>query len=61
MSDNLLNLTINKIEEFLFSDHEQRKDQSRDCGEKLFKDFAKKHRDILINCKLSDSTENKFE
>ena len=61
MEDEKLNSTIIKIEGYFFSDDEQRKDPSRDCGEKIFMDFAKSNRDTFIKCKLNESTENKFE
>jgi hypothetical protein len=61
MEEDKLNFTILKIENYLFSDDEQRKDKSRDCAEKLFLDFALNHRNTFLKSKLSDSTENKFE
>ena len=37
------------------------KNYNKECGEKLFIDFAKKHKSKFIDCKLNESTENKFE
>lgn len=54
MDDDKLDNTIQRIEDYYFGEGEER-------GEKLFLEFAKKHRDQFLQAKLSSSTENKFE
>lgn len=45
---------IKSIEDYFFGTGE-------DCGEKLFMNFAKEHKEAFSKAKLSGSTENNFE
>ncbi len=53
MCDDILDNTIKIIENYYFG-------QSGECGEKLFIDFAAKHKSKFAASKLSNSTENQF-
>jgi hypothetical protein len=53
-SDESLNSALILIENYYFGEGEN-------CGERLFIDFAKKHKTVFLNSKISESTENKFE
>jgi len=53
-ADEKLDIALKAIEDYYFGNDE-------DCGEKLFINFAKKHKNEFIIGKLSESTENKFE
>jgi hypothetical protein len=67
MSDDRLDESIRIIEEYFFDEEDKErtineyKNYSKDCGEKLFVDFAQKYKNEFMNCKLNESTENKFE
>ena len=53
IDDDLINDTIETLENFLFG-------KSGDCGEKLFLDFAKENKKHFANANLGKSTENNF-
>ena len=53
IDDDLINDTIETLENFLFG-------KSGDCGEKLFLDFAKENKKRFANANLGKSTENNF-
>ena len=53
IDDDLINDTIEALENFLFG-------KSGDCGEKLFLDFAKENKKHFANANLGKSTENNF-
>jgi hypothetical protein len=67
MQDDKIDESIRLIEEFFFNEEDiERSDEdyktyNKECGEKLFIDFAKKYKKEFMNCKLNKSTENKFE
>lgn len=54
MSSDKLDNAIEIIESYYFGEGEDR-------GEKLFLDFAAKHKEKFLQSKLNSSTENKFE
>ena len=58
MSDEKIDQAVKNIEDFFFTNVDH---LNKECGEKLYIDFAKEHKNEFINCKLSNSTENKFE
>ena len=53
IDDDLINDTIETLENFLFG-------KKGDCGEKLFLDFAKENKKHFANANLGKSTENNF-
>ena len=53
IDDDLINDTIETLENFLFG-------KSGDCGEKLFIDFAKENKKHFAKANLDKSTENNF-
>lgn len=67
MLDDKLDESIRLIEKFFFDEEDKErsdedyKNYNKECGEKLFIDFVKKHKSKFIDCKLNESTENKFE
>ena len=53
IDDDLINDTIETLENFLFG-------KKGDCGDKLFLDFAKENKKHFANANLGKSTENNF-
>jgi hypothetical protein len=54
MNDDKIINTIKEIEKYYFGD-------GGDCGEKLFIDFAKSHKEDFMKSKINHSTENEFQ
>ncbi len=54
MNDDKLDETIKIIENYFFG-------AEGECGEQLFKNFSKEHKEIFKNSNISDSTENRIE
>jgi hypothetical protein len=54
MNDDKFNFTIKEIENYFFGIEE-------DCGEKLFIDFAKVHKEDFMKSRINSFTENEFQ
>lgn len=54
MTDDKLEQTIKIIEDYFFGTQD-------DCGEQLFINFSREHKDVFKNFKTSESTENRIE
>jgi hypothetical protein len=54
MIEDKLDFTIKIIENYFFG-------TDGDCGEQLFINFFKEHKEMFINSKISESIENRIE